>query len=59
MLSTSDVYFQCVLFTAKSLKRTSVFERLGSESKMDTVMANKVRIVIFFFFFFICPFVLG
>ncbi|XP_060779366.1 uncharacterized protein C19orf47 homolog isoform X2 [Neoarius graeffei] len=26
---------------AKSLKRTSVFERLGSESKMDTVMANK------------------
>ncbi|XP_058243844.1 uncharacterized protein C19orf47 homolog isoform X2 [Hemibagrus wyckioides] len=27
---------------AKSLKRTSVFERLGSESKTDTATANKV-----------------
>jgi len=29
--------------TAKILKRTSVFDRLGAESKTDTVSANKVR----------------
>ncbi|KTF78863.1 hypothetical protein cypCar_00039990, partial [Cyprinus carpio] len=29
--------------TAKVLKRTSVFDRLGAESKADTTSANKVR----------------
>ncbi|XP_026992982.1 uncharacterized protein C19orf47 homolog isoform X2 [Tachysurus fulvidraco] len=30
--------------TAKSLNRTSVFERLGSESKTDTATANQVKV---------------
>lgn len=40
------MYFPSVLVTGKSLKRTSVFERLGSDTKTDTAAANKVRIVI-------------
>lgn len=36
-----------VRLSAKSLKRTSVFERLGSESKTDAATANKVIVCIF------------
>lgn len=55
-MCTSVIYFSSVLVTAKSLKRTSVFERLGSESKADTSTANKVEIVLYLLTYFICLF---
>lgn len=41
-LDVIDMPFHFIA-TAKVLKRTSVFDRLGAESKADTTTTNKVK----------------